>query len=111
MDSTLFYQVGANLPILFRKLDFGNLVVMRTQPNLNFAWVSLLAGQVVEVLHGHCVLLVESPPLTLTFRMFSSRLRGILPVAFHSAKHFGDISRMASKPFLKAAFLHFASRA
>jgi len=44
-------------------------------------------------------------------RMFNSKLSGILPVPLHSRKHLGDIRRMASYPFLKAAFLHLASRA
>src|ERR1700730_9591033 len=109
MDSTLFNQVGKNFAILFLKLNFGNLVVVGTQPNFNLPGVGLLLGEVIEFLHSHCVLLDESPPPVLTLRMFSSRLRGTLPVAFHSEKHFGDISRMASKPFFNAAFLHFAS--
>jgi hypothetical protein len=97
MDGTFFYQVGADLPILFLKLDFGNLGVMGTHPNFNLAGVGFLLSQVVEFLYGHCAL-----PLTLTFRMFSSRLRGILPIAFHSAKHMGAINAMASNPFLCA---------
>src|ERR1700730_3085417 len=106
MNGTFQDQICRDFTIVIPKLDFGNFVIVWTEPNLNLAGVGFLERQVVEFLHGHSVLLDESPP---TSKTFNSRLRGILPTDFHSVWHLGDISRMASSPFFSAAFLHFAS--
>src|SRR5438094_6688057 len=60
---------------------------------------------VVKLLESHFCTPRDSQPC----KTFNSRLRGIFPFFFHSAKLTGAISTMASKPFLSAALRHSAS--